>query len=282
MTGTTHRWGNAMRISVWSYFLEGLSPEDMVSTFAENGFDCAELSSEHGNDLLARSGPSSAADFKAFVDGLGFSFPQAHFDLQTDIGQPPGTVERQRMLDTMKRWCELFAVLDVKAGVLHPGGERLWGEGVGREETLRYSTEVLHELLEFVSDTPTTLCLENSWHHEDTMHLVDSIASADLATCMDTGHLNLTGSHWSEYMEWAGPRLKALHITDNLGTTDNHILPYGPGTIQWNGFADALRAVGYQGLFNFEVGGESSRHPLNVRLKKLAYIRELAHVMLAE
>jgi len=271
-----------MRVSVWSYFLEGLSPEEMVSTFAENGFDCAELSSEHGNDLLARVAPSSSADFKAFADGQDFSFPQAHFDLQADISQPPGTIERRSTLDTMKRWCELFATLDVKAGVLHPGGQRLWKEGVERDETLKYSAEVLYELLEFVSDTPTTLCLENSWHYEDTMHLVDTIASPDLGTCMDTGHLNLTGGHWREYIEWAGPRLKAIHIADNLGTTDNHILPYGPGTIQWHGFADALRAVNYQGLFNFEVGGESSNHPLSVRLKKLAYIRELAKVMLEE
>lgn len=270
-----------MRISVWSYFLEGLAPEEAVTTFSEHGFDCAELSSEHGNDLLVRASRCRAAsDFKAFADDRDFSFPQAHFDLNTDICQRPGTLERQWALDTMKRWCELFATLDVKAGVLHPGGETLWKEGVDRKETLKYSEEALREILAFVVDTPTTLCLENSWHHEDTMYLVDRIASADLGTCMDTGHLNLTGSYWREYIAWAGSRLKAVHIADNLGRTDNHILPYGPGTIEWEGFADALRAVGYQGLFNFEVGGESSRHPLDVRLKKLAYIRELAQVML--
>ena len=112
------------------------------------------------------------------------------------------------------------------------------------------------------------------------MHLVDSIASPDLCVCMDTGHLNLTGGHWSDFADWAGDRLKALHIADNMGKTDNHILPYGLGTIRWEGFADTLRSIGYEGLFNFEVGGDAHGRPLPVQLAKLDYARELARFML--
>jgi sugar phosphate isomerase/epimerase len=272
-----------MRISIWSYFLEGLTPEEMVNTFVDNGWRNAELSSEHGHDLIARGDPATTgAAFKTYADNHNFSFPQAHFDLSADLAQPAGSPERDAVLDNMKRWCDLFAELDVRAAVLHPGGERLWKLGIEREETIKYSAEVLQVLAQYVEGTPITLCLENIWHHEDTMHLVDTIDSPRLATCMDTGHLNLTGSHWSEYIKWAGKRLKAIHITDNLGTTDNHILPYGPGKINWDGFGQALKDVDYQGLFNFEVGGESSNHPLDIRLKKLASIKELAKVMIDE
>jgi len=270
-----------MRISLWSYYLEGLTPEEMVRTFVERGWRCAELSSEHGHDLLSRGDAArTGAEFRAFAEDHGFSFPQAHFDLGADIAQPSGSAERYQVVDNLKRWCDLFAALGVRAGVLHPGGESLWKLGWKRADTLELSAEVLRELLEYVSGAPTEICLENSWHHEDTMHLVDTIASPDLNVCMDTGHLNLTGGSWADFIKWAGQRLKALHIADNLGTNDDHILPYGKGTIEWEGFADALRAVGYEGLFNFEVGGESSRRPLAVRLAKLDYIRELARIML--
>ena len=36
-----------MKISMWTQFLHGLTLEQMAQTFAEHGFECAELSSEH-------------------------------------------------------------------------------------------------------------------------------------------------------------------------------------------------------------------------------------------
>ncbi|MBT3297094.1 MAG: sugar phosphate isomerase/epimerase [Verrucomicrobia bacterium] len=272
-----------MRISVWSSFLVELPPEEMVKTLVEHDFRAAELSSEHGWELLKRGdGESVGSEFKAFAADHGFAFPQAHFDLGADISQPDGSAERQAVLDNMKRWCDFFVAVGVKAGVMHPGGERLWKQGWERSDTLKLSAEVLQELLAHIAGTPLTLCLENSWHYEDTMHLVDTIDSPDLCVCMDTGHLNLTGGHWRAFAEWSGDRLKALHIADNMGETDNHILPYGLGTIKWEGFAETLRSIGYEGLFNFEVGGDAHGRPLSVQLAKLDYTRELAKVMLSE
>jgi sugar phosphate isomerase/epimerase len=43
-----------VRISVWSWYLGGLSPEEMVETFVEHGWQYSELSSEHGHNLLDR------------------------------------------------------------------------------------------------------------------------------------------------------------------------------------------------------------------------------------
>jgi len=269
-----------MRVSVWSNYRGGLGPEKMVRTFVERGWQCTELASEQAKAVLERGDPAKAGtEFKRFADDLGFSFPQGHLELHADIAQPEGSAERREVVDNLKRWLDLFAALDVKAGVLHPGGERLWELGWSREDTVKLGAEVLHELLEYISGGPTKICLENSWHYEDMMHLVDTIASPDLCVCLDTGHLHLSGQHWSDFIKWAGKRLKALHIADNLGKDDDHMLPYGKGTIRWDGFADALREVGYDGLFNFEIPGESQA-PLNVRLAKLNYIRELARLML--
>ncbi len=272
-----------MRISLWSYYLEGLSPEDMASTFSQHGWMQTELSSEHGHALLDSDAPSKSIEaFKSYADSLGFSCPQAHFDLSADIAQPPGSAEMTAELDNMKRWCDMFMALDVKAGVLHPGGKRLRKEGWAREDILSCSAEALNSLAEHVAGGPTTLCLENASFSKDTMQLVDAIASPTLCVCMDTGHLHLEGAHWSEFISWAGKRLKALHIADNLGERDDHMLPYGKGRIDWNGFGAALKEAGYEGLFNFEIGGESSGRPLEVRLMKMEYIRKLALFMLGE
>ena len=41
-------------MSVWSWFLEGMSAKDMVRTFSAHGWNYSELSSEHGRELMAR------------------------------------------------------------------------------------------------------------------------------------------------------------------------------------------------------------------------------------
>lgn len=43
-----------------------------------------------------------------------------------------------------------------------------------------------------------------------------------------------------------------LHLHDNYGTRDDHSMPYF-GTIDWDEIMRALRDIGYEGTFNYEV-----------------------------
>jgi sugar phosphate isomerase/epimerase len=76
----------------------------------------------------------------------------------------------------------------------------------------------------------------------------------------------------------AGPLLKALHIADNEGAYDQHLMPYGRGNIRWDRFMAALNERAYDGLFNFEIPGESTA-PLEIKKAKLRYIKEMAEYM---
>ena len=49
-----------------------------------------------------------------------------------------------------------------------------------------------------------------------------------------------------------GDRAKVLHIQDNRGALDDHLIPTR-GIIDWKAFATTLGEVGYSGTFNFEV-----------------------------
>ena len=96
--------------------------------------------------------------------------------------------------------------------------------------------------------------------------------------CLDTGHLNLAGGDPARFVTEAGPWLRALHIADNEGAADQHMLPYGRGTVPWEPFLKALGASGYDGLFNFEIPGET-HVPMEIRVAKLRYILEMADYM---
>ena len=83
------------------------------------------------------------------------------------------------------------------------------------------------------------------------------------------------------FIRAAGSRLKALHIADNDTSGDQHLLPFGCGTVDWQDVMRGLREVGYSGLFNFEVPGER-RAPLAVRREKLRYARALSDILLSD
>lgn len=70
-----------------------------------------------------------------------------------------------------------------------------------------------------------------------------------------------------------------MHIADNEGQTDQHLMPFGRGTVAWDTVTRELNALNYRGLFNFEIPGES-RCPLPVRLAKLEYLKSILPILL--
>lgn len=274
-----------MRISMWSsYFIE-TSPEKMVKTMLEHGFNYTELSTEHAEVLLKRGAVAKIGkEFKSFCDNQGFCFPQGHFYLSANIAHPD-LVERRRLLDELKSWCELFSILDIKAGVLHHGGNG-WPANTEQHHIDEIIIKSLTVLDSYVDGTPTTICMENlpppKDHRlaktvENLLMLIESLDSNNFGICLDTGHLMLAKGNCVEFIKKAGANLKALHIADNKGVNDDHNFPYSGGTVQWEEVMSALKEINYQGLFNFEVPGERCPHPIN--LAKLDYAKKLGEWM---
>jgi len=268
-----------MQISMWSSYLYELSPEDMVRTFVQHGWNCTELSTEHGWTLLDRGDPVKVGEeFRKFAENQGFSFPQGHFYLTADIAHPDEKKRTEIMAD-LKRWCELFAALNITAGVLHPGGGGLRALGCMPEKIFECNVKSLEQISSFTKEGPTTICLENGGSIDSMLRLVNAVTESELGLCLDTGHLNMAGGDCADFVRKAGEKLKALHITDSIGSHDDHIFPHSAGNINWEEFMVALREVGYDGLFNFEVPREN-RCPMKIRLAKLDYARELAMLMI--
>ena len=70
-----------------------------------------------------------------------------------------------------------------------------------------------------------------------------------------------------------GFHLKATHINDNHGTTDEHFAPYN-GTIPWKETVQALRDIHYQECFAFEIHHLTSMYPKEVQsaLEDFSYV----------
>jgi len=266
--------------AIWtSYFME-LAPEAMVDSFAEAGWPQLELSDEHALALLERGdAPAVGEDFKRYAAGHGVAFPQGHLWLACDIAAP----DQQPVIDGLRTWLDLFAALDVRAAVLHPGGKALLEQGCTAEALFEARVKALTALTEHVAGTPVTLCLENipskAPEAGDLCTLIEAVGGNHLGICLDTGHLNLASRDQGGFIRQAGRLLKALHIADNDTSSDQHLMPYGGGTVPWGEVVAALREIGYSGLFNLEIPGERNG-PMPIKLAKLDYAKTLlAHLL---
>ena len=81
---------------------------------------------------------------------------------------------------------------------------------------------------------------------------LNRIASQDIfGFCMDTGHLHLLGKDQYNFMMKLGKRIRAFHVHDNDGASDQHIAPY-MGTIVWDRFIQGLHDLNFSGTMDFE------------------------------
>lgn len=274
-----------MQPSMWTSYLIRMPPRKMARAFARRGWRTLEMSDEHARILLKEKDPlKSGKKFRAFAADLGISFPQGHFYLACDIA-PAGKSEFEAAMESMRRWVDLFSALGVRAGVLHPGGASLAARGWDKKKIFARRVEAVRRIAEYARGGPTLICLENLpdagiERAEELLKIAAAAGMDNVAICLDTGHANISKVDPAPFILKAGPRLKALHIADNLGTRDDHILPHGRGTVKWPEVMKALRAIGYKGLFNFEVPGEN-RCPEPVLLAKLDYALKLAKWMIA-
>lgn len=272
-----------LSLSVSSDYLSNLSPEAAVDTFDQAGFSFMELGMGHGKNLLAREGSPEkiGIGYAAYAADKGFAMPQGHL-IDVDLCAPGN-------LDLMKRWLDLFLGAGVKQSVLHAFGALDQPLAYQRE----HCSEALRKLTDHLAGTDMTICLENLFSKplvRDADGILDLIRASGsgehLGVCLDIGHLHRLRSHGlteqtaTEFIAKAGDRLKALHIHDNHGDTDDHLLPFTDRGLDWAEFMQALSANGYKGLFNFEIHMEARGVPSPVRILKLGYVRTLADYLL--
>lgn len=254
-----------MEKGIWTGYFPEMPPEEAVALLARHGWRRLDLSTHHSEALAWRGRPDAVGgQFRRFCDDLGVELPQAHLDLRVDIARADRAARRQD-IEELKRWLELYAVLGVRAAVLHPGGRDCCDPVPLSAELFEANRESLAELASHAARGPTVICLENGPSAGELLRLVQAAGPEELGICLDTGHLGfmrrLAGSAaQSEYdfIREAGRFLKAVHVDDNDGSGDRHFFPFDGGSVDWAGVMHGLRDVGYDGLFGLEVPGETN------------------------
>jgi sugar phosphate isomerase/epimerase len=270
-----------MKPSVWTSYFAELTPAEAIGTIGRAGWRYAELSDEHSAWLLQAGRPDEQGRYLNRVAAeQGVQVLQGHLWLMCDLAGP----DQAAIVDILKRWLDLYLNIGIRAAVLHPAGRARYDAGDDPEVIEAAAISTLQALTAHLAGTELVICLENLFTHartcSDLQRMIQAAGSTNLGICLDTGHLNLAGRDQGAFIRQAGRQLCALHVADNEGWRDQHLMPYGPGTVDWRDVITALRAIVYTGLFNYEIPGER-RAPPDVLLAKLDYLKQVTRDLFA-
>jgi sugar phosphate isomerase/epimerase len=154
---------------------------------------------------------------------------------------------------TLKRLKESMAyasALDAKLWVFHPGSKtgismfypgEDWKQNIqtihtlhktAEEHGLNTAIENLPEKYGFIMKTP-----------EDFQRFYKETGLNDVGIALDVGHANLEGQT-ERFLRKMPDKIAHIHVSDNMGENDQH-LGIGYGKIDWQQFAETLRAIDY-------------------------------------
>lgn len=267
-----------MKFSVWSSYYYDLSPEDALREFKAHGFNSCEISFEHAYVLMNRKDIKEAgAEFREFAKDLDFEISQGHLSYEAKLCSVEG-------MEFLKKQIDLFQAMGVKNAVLHCDSLKWKNADLTREEKIEANYKALAEILDYVKDSEMVICLENLISTDfvnsvdGLMYFINRFNSKNLGICLDTGHLNLSDKDQVNFIRKAGKHIKALHLADNEGARDQHLMPYGCGGVDFISVITEMKKLDYQGLYNLEIPGERQA-PLEILGYKLDYIKKMLEYM---
>jgi sugar phosphate isomerase/epimerase len=129
-----------------------------------------------------------------------------------------------------------------------------------REKVIQWHVEVMSQLCKDAATLGMTIVLEHVPHggHEQLETIVAIMHEVPLLRFhLDSGHAKLERGYdrWDEYLDRLGPKLLHIHLSENDGSSDQH-LPLGSvprSNTNWPRHIAKLKATGYDGTITLEV-----------------------------
>lgn len=203
-------------------------------------------------------------DCLAIAEANGYDFIQAHSPdgVHFEEGE-----KRDALINATVNSIRACEMLGIRHTVSHAGQSKAFTP----TEFIRANTEFYRLFADTCEKCNVDILTENSaeenmpGYYIRTGHeAAEFVAMAGLPrlhVCWDTGHANMRGNDPYKDITALGSELHALHVQDNHGKYDSHLMPMG-GTINFDRVLQGLIDIGFKDYFTFE-GHCSIRHANN-------------------
>ena len=253
---------------------------------------------KHRNGVYSERYEEYFAQVNTATAEIGIELIQAHAPMGTPLNDPDGSflADTLRCVDACGAW-------GIPNLVVHSG----YAHGLTVEQTFAANKAFFMPLLERAEQYGLNILVENFnkmsvpglyWidNATDLLGLIEYVDHPLFHAVWDAGHANLQEMPQDEELRLLGSHVRALHIQDNRGDHDAHLLPF-LGTMSMDAVMHGLLDIGYDGYFTFEVGGIFStaeqkrpfekdtrlaKAPLRLRLAADRYMYELGKCILLE
>ena len=276
---------NRLKIGITntSYGVYGF--EGAIEKISSQGYDCidyqgfVDVESDFfkldENDFLAE-----VAKQKTLFSSHGLEVSQAHAPWRTPKDGDPE--ERKKWILAMKKAIRGTRALDCSRFVVHPLLPYM-DTADHPDEVWAMNEEFLAELADYAKEYGVTVCFENMPFTvfpiatvEHDLMMLDKLNRDNLKICLDTGHAAIfEGSDLTRVIKSIGDRLEAVHIHDNMGREDEHLIP-GDGIIDWDAFARALKDIGFNKVISLETSAKHTKHPKEEWTERELALRDIA------
>jgi sugar phosphate isomerase/epimerase len=226
---------------------------------------------------------------KALADN-GIEMAQSHGLFP--VGYVDNAARTAYNIEVTEKHIALCAYLGCPAIVIHG----TTAPEITKEQERAFNLDMYRRLIPAAKKYGVKVCLENLLVLYDCDPYEGNCSNADEACwfldtlnaeageeafgfCFDVGHAVLTGANLYQYLVTLGKRLTVLHIQDNDGASDGHMLPFTQLErrgwrlrIDWEKFILGLREIGYEGPINFEGARGIRVLPEQLRKDGLIYL----------
>ncbi len=233
--------------------------EERFAVMKALGFDYADISLDGELDgLNEEEYLASALAVKELAEASGVTVHQVHGPwIHPTKDETPEARELRAVC--MRRSLRATAAIGCKNWVIHPVMPFGSKAEPDAEAFWRINREFFSELLPYAKERGITVCFENMpfpalsmSSPEATLRFVREMKDPSFQFCLDTGHSFVMGTDPAEAVAMAGKELQVLHVHDNCGLRDEHLLPF-MGKIQWRDFYRALCDSDFDGVLSLEV-----------------------------
>ena len=234
--------------------------DDGFRKLKEHGYDCidyAELCKRH-SDLYTFSADKYRGflmDIGESADKHGVEITQLHGLWATD---DKTRAQREESIAYFIKEIEGAHYLGCKNVVIHPFLPFGWGAEIDKDKIWDVNIDLFTRLLPHAEKYNVTICAENQPFTaiamstvKEVKKLIKEINHPLFKACLDTGHANVFHDNLADDVRLLGDDLATLHVHDNKGNWDQHLIPY-MGNINWEDFLSALKEIEYKGAFTLE------------------------------
>lgn len=204
--------------------------------------------------------------YKDAAERYGVNIGQAHAVDPPFINDP---ADDERLLRMIQRTIMICGYLGCRYLIIHPAHCEYDANTMTEDDEWKANMHMFGECIPWLKEYGVTACLENMYieragktyssicqcPHEANRYIdeLNRLAGEKrFAFCLDTGHALMVGMQLNNVIRTLGSRLETLHINDNDGAHDLHMMPL-TGITHWDKVYEGLKEIGYSGTLNFEL-----------------------------